>query len=53
MPLDAGIVLPGVTRQSILEMAKEWGDFKVTERVVTMGDLVKALNEERVSDVSR
>jgi len=51
MPLDAGIVLPGVTRQSILEMAKEWGDFKVTERVVTMGDLVKALNEERLIEM--
>lgn len=27
-PLD-GTILPGVTRQSILELARDWGEFKV------------------------
>ncbi|GLD74110.1 branched-chain-amino-acid aminotransferase, cytosolic-like isoform X1 [Lates japonicus] len=30
-PLD-GIILPGVTRQSLLDLARTWGEFKVTER---------------------
>lgn len=51
MGLDEGIILPGVTRDSILEMTREWGDFKVTERVITMGDLVKALNEDRLIEM--
>lgn len=51
MSLEHGIVLPGVTRQSILEMGREWGDFKVSERTVTMTDLVKALNEGRLIEM--
>ncbi|KAM4615344.1 branched-chain-amino-acid aminotransferase, cytosolic [Polymixia lowei] len=46
-PLD-GIILPGVTRQSILELTRKWGEFKVTERRLTMGDLCRALEEQRV-----
>ncbi|KAF4524679.1 hypothetical protein B566_EDAN009523 [Ephemera danica] len=30
-PLD-GLILPGITRQSIIELALEWNEFKVTER---------------------
>eukprot|EP01052_Picozoa_sp_SAG31_P026442 SAG31_NODE_2395_length_5790_cov_73.555614_3_plen_91_part_00 len=30
-PLD-GTILPGVTRDSVLSLAKGWGEFKVTER---------------------
>lgn len=30
-PLD-GTILPGVTRSSVLELTKSWGEFKVTER---------------------
>jgi len=48
-PLCRGDILPGVTRRSILELAHEWGEFKVTERAVSMKEVVKANNEERVS----
>lgn len=40
----------GVTRRSILELAREWGEFKVTERFVTMPEVVKAHAEGRVSE---
>jgi len=30
-PLD-GTILPGVTRKSILDISKKWGQFHVTER---------------------
>ncbi|XP_066561450.1 branched-chain-amino-acid aminotransferase, cytosolic [Amia ocellicauda] len=49
-PLD-GVILPGVTRQSIIELSKKWGEFKVSERYLTMEDLSTALNEERVKEM--
>ncbi|KAL4658307.1 branched-chain-amino-acid aminotransferase, cytosolic-like isoform X3 [Arapaima gigas] len=49
-PLD-GIILPGVTRQSLLDLAHQWGEFKVTERTVTMKELLAALDLGRVLEV--
>uniref|UniRef100_A0AAY4BBU6 Branched-chain-amino-acid aminotransferase n=1 Tax=Denticeps clupeoides TaxID=299321 RepID=A0AAY4BBU6_9TELE len=49
-PLD-GIILPGITRQSILELALKWDRFKVSERYLTMGDLQRALKENRVTEM--
>ncbi|KAM4675414.1 branched-chain-amino-acid aminotransferase, cytosolic [Discoglossus pictus] len=49
-PLD-GIILGGITRQSILEIARKWGEFKVSERYLTMKDLVTALNDKRVLEM--
>lgn len=49
-PLD-GVILPGVTRQSILELGEEWGEFKVCERHITMDDLSTALEENRVKEM--
>lgn len=46
-PLD-GTILPGVTRDSILSLARSWGEFKVSERTYTMPELAKALDEGRV-----
>ncbi len=47
-PLGDGTILPGVTRDSILEMARGWGEFKVSERKYTMPELAKAIDEDRV-----
>lgn len=49
-PLD-GTILPGVTRDSILSLARKWNEFKVTERVYTMSEVEKALNEKRVIEM--
>lgn len=46
-PLD-GTVLPGVTRDSVLQITRKWGEFKVTEGHYTMPQLAKALGEGRV-----
>ena len=48
-PLD-GTILPGVTRDSILALARGWGDFKVAEATFTMGELAAALREGRVEE---
>nr|XP_031526472.1 branched-chain-amino-acid aminotransferase, cytosolic isoform X2 [Vicugna pacos] len=49
-PLD-GIILPGVTRQSILDLTHKWGEFKVSERYLTMHDLTTAVEESRVREM--
>lgn len=49
--LDTGLILPGVTRQSLLDLARQWGEFKVTERSLYMKEIVKALNEGRLKEL--
>ncbi|XP_037616080.1 branched-chain-amino-acid aminotransferase, cytosolic [Sebastes umbrosus] len=46
-----GLILPGVTRQSILDLARKWGEFKVTERHLTMSQLCSALKQQRVKQI--
>lgn len=47
-PLDSGIILPGVVRKSSLEIARGWGDIKVSERQIDMNDIVQAQEQGRV-----
>ncbi|XP_031614398.1 branched-chain-amino-acid aminotransferase, cytosolic [Oreochromis aureus] len=49
-PLD-GIILPGITRRSILELTRKWGEFKVTERYLTMSQLCSALKQQQVKEM--
>ncbi|XP_019640026.1 PREDICTED: branched-chain-amino-acid aminotransferase, cytosolic-like [Branchiostoma belcheri] len=49
-PLE-GIILPGVTRRSLLDLARGWNECKVTERTFTMHDLVKGLEDNRVKEL--
>lgn len=49
-PLD-GSILPGVTRDSILALTRQWGEFKVSERKVTMQDLLKADKDGRIIEM--
>ncbi|XP_034448446.1 branched-chain-amino-acid aminotransferase, cytosolic-like isoform X1 [Hippoglossus hippoglossus] len=49
-PLD-GIILPGVTRQSLLDLARTWGEFKVTERTMGMKELLGALDTGRIQEM--
>ncbi|XP_012946406.1 branched-chain-amino-acid aminotransferase, cytosolic [Aplysia californica] len=50
-PLESGLILPGITRKSLLELAREWSEFKVTEQKLTMSRFVKAIREGRVKEV--
>jgi len=50
-PIEQGIILPGVTRESLLQLAREWGEFKVSERPITMGELVTAVDQNRVLEM--
>jgi branched-chain amino acid aminotransferase len=46
-PLD-GTILPGVTRDSILQLTREWKEFKVTERKYTIDEVIAAAEEGRL-----
>ena len=47
-PLDRGDILPGVTRDSILQLARTWDNVKVSERFATMREVVEASEEGRL-----
>jgi branched-chain amino acid aminotransferase len=49
-PLD-GTILPGVTRDAILTLARQWKEFKVSERAVSMKDIQKAVDENRMLEL--
>lgn len=49
-PLD-GTVLPGVTRASVLELTKSWGEFVVREGKITMYEVEKAIREKRMKEI--
>lgn len=49
-PLD-GTILPGVTRDSILQLARDWKEFKVSEKSYTMKDIIKAVKEKRIIEM--
>ncbi|XP_055930305.1 branched-chain-amino-acid aminotransferase, cytosolic-like isoform X1 [Argiope bruennichi] len=49
-PLD-GTILPGVTRQSLLDLGREWNEFKVSERLITMKEVIQAKTEGRLLEI--
>ncbi|CAG8450792.1 18579_t:CDS:2 [Acaulospora morrowiae] len=49
-PLD-GSILAGVTRDSILSLARSWNEFKVSERKITMPEVVKAAEDGRLIEM--
>ncbi|XP_066426102.1 branched-chain-amino-acid aminotransferase, cytosolic-like isoform X2 [Molothrus aeneus] len=49
-PLD-GLILPGVTRQSLLELARKWGEFEVREAPLAMGSVLGALKGGRLREM--
>ncbi|KAK2154184.1 hypothetical protein LSH36_275g09029 [Paralvinella palmiformis] len=49
--LESGLILPGVTRKSLLELASTWGDIKITERDLYMNEIIKGLKENRVKEI--
>lgn len=49
-PLN-GLILPGITRKSLLELARGWDEFKVSERDFTLQELAKAASEGRVMEI--
>ena len=49
-PLD-GTILPGVTRDSILQLCNSWGEFTVSERQLTIKEVKQVTQHLRIIDV--
>ncbi|XP_022781770.1 branched-chain-amino-acid aminotransferase-like isoform X2 [Stylophora pistillata] len=49
-PLN-GLILPGITRKSLLELAKSWGEFKVVEKEFNMDEVIQAVQENRIKEM--
>ena len=49
-PLD-GTILPGVSRRSVLELAKSWGDLDVRERPISVNELAQASRDGRLREI--
>ncbi|GFS68957.1 branched-chain-amino-acid aminotransferase, mitochondrial [Nephila pilipes] len=49
-PLD-GTILPGIIRQSLLDLAYQWNEFKVSERHITMMEIIQAKTEGRLLEI--
>jgi len=49
-PLD-GTILPGITRSSILTLARSLGEFKVVEKVFKIQEVIKAVEEGRMYEM--
>jgi branched-chain amino acid aminotransferase len=47
-PPLGSLILPGVTRASIIALTKSWGDFDVSERFPTMAEIREAAKENRL-----
>uniref|UniRef100_A0A6P4ERQ6 Branched-chain-amino-acid aminotransferase n=1 Tax=Drosophila rhopaloa TaxID=1041015 RepID=A0A6P4ERQ6_DRORH len=50
-PPLSGLILPGITRDSILRMTRQWGKFKVTEANITMPMVCELLNQGRLLEL--
>merc|ERR1712096_203067 len=48
-PLD-GTILPGVTRDSILSLIKEEGEYNIVERPYTLLEIIRSIEEERLQE---
>lgn len=49
-PLD-GLILPGVTRKSLLDLARKWGEFQVSERHINMKEIIQVSSENRLLEI--
>lgn len=49
-PLN-GLILPGITRNSILAVSREWNQFKVSERKILMEEICQLISENRLLEM--
>ena len=49
--LEDGTILPGVTRQSAIDLAKEWGECKVTEKLLPFREVAAAFERGEVWEI--
>ncbi|GAB1861554.1 Branched-chain-amino-acid aminotransferase [Camponotus japonicus] len=50
-PPLSGLILPGIVRNSLLSMAREWNQFRVLEKSITMKEIIQLLSENRLLEI--
>ncbi|XP_075235113.1 branched chain amino acid transaminase isoform X2 [Lycorma delicatula] len=50
-PSLSGLILPGITRLSAIQLSQEWNEYKVTERIITMPEVLRLYKENRLLEV--
>lgn len=50
-PALNGLILPGITRKSLLQLARGWDEFPVVEKSFTIQQLAKGVREGRVKEI--
>merc|ERR1711988_1566531 len=45
--LEDGCILPGITRLSVIELAREWGECEVVEEPLPLAKILTACDENR------
>lgn len=49
--LERGTILPGITRDSILELTREWAEFEVSERPISIQEVREAAAQGRLREI--
>ena len=49
--LESGLILPGVTRLSILELTKNWNEFEISERKLTIHEILEGAKSGTLLEV--
>lgn len=49
-PLDSGTILPGITRDSVIQLLKRWG-VKVTERKLSIDEIIEASKTGELKEI--
>lgn len=49
-PQLTGTILPGVTRDSVLQLARHWG-MKVSERRISIDELIESIKQQRLKEI--
>lgn len=50
-PLTDGLILPGITRASILDLARQWNDVVCEERYLTISEIEQLIHENRLVEM--
>lgn len=50
-PLTEGVILPGITRDSILQLCRQKEDLIVSEKIFTVTDIIEAVKEDRMIEM--
>lgn len=50
-PLTDGLILPGITRASILELSRQWDDVVCEERYVTLGEIEQLIQDNNIVEM--